>query len=299
MKKFIIKILIFIALLVAIDCIIGVTFDYISSNAKGGKTARYKYINDETSEDLLILGSSHAVHHHIPSIYEQHTGLSAYNCGVDGNGIILAYMQLKNILNRYTPKIIIYEYTPNFDVLKNDNHKYLGAARQLYGRPEIDSVFLKVDPMEQYKMKVNSYKYNSEFTAILTDYLRSKPEGYKGYLPFYGIIDYPVNEADKSSQKVEFDEVKLYYLNHFMKDCSERGIKLIVAISPQYLPAHIEMTHLKRLAAKYHIKLFDFSNDTTFLNHNELFYDSTHLNNVGAELYTKKMISTLQTAKLI
>ena len=53
-------------------------------------------------------------------------GVSCYNAGESGCGIILAYGRLLMILERYTPKAIIYEVTPDFDYLDGkDNHKYL------------------------------------------------------------------------------------------------------------------------------------------------------------------------------
>jgi len=43
----------------------------------------------------------------------------------------------------------------------------------------------------------------------------------------------------------------------------------------------------RELAAKYDIPFIDHYRDTTFVGHEELFYDFGHLNRKGAELYSE------------
>ena len=84
MKSFIIKILVFAVLMLAVDMSIGKVFAILQDRAPYGNWQRFRYINDEMRDDILIMGSSRASHHYVPKIIEDSLGMSCYNCGVDG-----------------------------------------------------------------------------------------------------------------------------------------------------------------------------------------------------------------------
>ena len=121
--KFIRKIALFFLLLIVLDFSIGQAFNYMSVHSKGGYVAHHNHIIDKTHEDILIFGSSRAIHHYNPEIISKDLNMTCYNAGQDGNGIILFYGWWKLISQRYHPKLIIYDITTGFDLQKNDNHK--------------------------------------------------------------------------------------------------------------------------------------------------------------------------------
>lgn len=62
-----------------------------------------------TTEDILIFGSSRALHHYIPTILEDSLGMTAYNVGSGGQNIFFHLALLEAALERYTPKAAIFE----------------------------------------------------------------------------------------------------------------------------------------------------------------------------------------------
>lgn len=62
-----------------------------------------------THEDILIFGSSRALHHYNPKIIEDSLGMSCYNVGSGGQNIYYHLALLEATLERYTPKIAILE----------------------------------------------------------------------------------------------------------------------------------------------------------------------------------------------
>ena len=100
--------------------------------------------------------------------------MDCYNCGYDGNGIILNYGLYKMLSERYSPKVIIYEITSAFDLLKGDNKRFLKVMRPFYDRTGIDSIFFNVDETERFKNISRMYRYNSFFTQVFRDYLAPK-----------------------------------------------------------------------------------------------------------------------------
>ena len=191
MKRFLLKVSIFFALIFIIDRVFGSVLSYMSEKTRGGYTEHFRYITNKTNEDVLIFGSSRAVHHYNPEIITDSLGLSCYNCGQDGNGIILFYGWWKIISERYHPKYIIYDITNGYDLLVGeDNHKYLGWLKESYDNEEVKKIFADIDSTERYKMMSMLYRYNSKWHQIMADYLHPVYEFKdKGYLPLKGNID--------------------------------------------------------------------------------------------------------------
>lgn len=104
MRNFLIKSAIFLALCSLLDFGLGKIFGYLTVHATGGYTKRDNFISDEVDANILIFGSSRAAHHYVPSILSDSLGMSCYNCGLDGNGIIYGYNDYGPILpqNRHT-----------------------------------------------------------------------------------------------------------------------------------------------------------------------------------------------------
>lgn len=286
MKKLIFKILIIAGVLVAVDYAIGSTLDALARKAKGGDTARYIYINDGTDEDILIFGSSRAYHHYDPRVIEAKTGLSAYNCGTDGNGCILFYTQLVNILSRYKPEMIVYDVMPLFDYInQGSNTKYLGRAKLFYGRsPEVDSVFWEIDPNSRCKMLSGMYRHNSSFLQVISDYIKPKRSSVKGYQSLEGEIDY-FREPEKQTA-LDVDSVKLRYLERIVNLCERNGVPVMFVASPTYYDHADLFAPVRELAAGHGIPFLSYYNDPRFERNNAMFVDATHLNSHGAEEFS-------------
>ena len=66
MKKFLLKIVLFFAIVAVVDVATGKLFRYVQSNMAGGRTGAEWYACRESSEDIIIMGSSRASHHYVP-----------------------------------------------------------------------------------------------------------------------------------------------------------------------------------------------------------------------------------------
>lgn len=299
MKKFLVKTALFIILVLVIDAALGAGFRYLVPHAKGGDTGRIEYICHRTSEDLLIFGSSRAVHHYDPFLLEDSLYLSCHNCGKDGNGIILLYGWYKMIQERYAPSCILYEVTPGFDLLASDNMTYLPGLRYYYGQNStIDSIFWAVDPNERYKMRLNAYRFNSQFLQLVMDNIKPLRQDAKGYRPLYGEMQYEPILTDKSQEKYAYDSLKLYYLERLVQDCKASGTQLIFAASPLYKNTDARMfAPIEDLCARHGVPFINHYADPAFNEEKSYFKDSGHLNQKGAEAYTKVIIGEIKELK--
>lgn len=222
MKKFLVNILIFFGIVAAVDFAAGKVFWYLQTKA-GGRTGAEYYACKESNEDVIIMGSSRASHHYVPQIITDSLGLSCFNAGQDGNGIILQYGRWKMLSERYTPKMVIYDINPGFDLAENDNMAYVDRLKPFAGDRRVRDYIGEIFPMERLKLMSKMYRYNYKFIEMASDYGRKTSNG--GYLPLYGQIRQEVvdgYEAQVSS--LEYDEAKLKYLESLASECKrERG----------------------------------------------------------------------------
>lgn len=282
----------------AIDMAVGLIFPMLVSNAKGGDNKRNNYICNDTKEDILVFGSSRAIHHYNPEMISDSTGMTCYNCGQDGNGIILNHARLKIITERYAPKYIIYDVTPGFDLLAgDDNHKYLGMLRAYYDRNGIPGIFESVDQTEKYKMQSRMYRYNSRFVQMISDCIMPMQSlGIKGFRPLTGQLD--ETKIDTKTRKKAlhpvFDSLKLEYFDKLIALAPRT--KFIFVVSPiWYGMDERSLQPIKDLCEKHNVPFYDFSNDSKYVHNNIYFKDGVHLNAYGADEFTRDLMTRIKS----
>lgn len=298
MKSFLFKILILIVVILVCDIVIGKTMTFITNNVMVGGQARDNYICNECIDDILIFGSSRAVHHYNAPMLEDSLGMTCYNCGDDGNGIILSYGRLKMIKERHAPKIIIHDVSPDFDFHLNDNHKYLGWLKSRYDKEGIPEIFIDVDRSEQYKMISGMYKYNSKFLQNVFSFLTQKAHdtGKKGFRPIPGEMDKMRIAKVEEGSAITIDSVKLRYVNKFIEEA--KGAKLFFIISPVWNGMNsIDVQYIKEICNEKHINLIDYSCNPKYFHADQYFCDGNHLNEYGAAEFTKDLIKEIRLFK--
>lgn len=292
MKLFICQIIVYISIIIVLDIIIGYVMSYMMDHVKGGDSWRNNYICQTTHEDVLIFGSSRAIHHYNPQIITDSLHLSCYNCGQDGNGIILSYGRLLMIRQRYQPKLIIYDISTDYDYSANDNHKYLGILKPYYDKTGIKEIFNSIDKTERWKMLSSMYRYNSSFLQITSDYLRPIQQvGKKGFKPMKGSLG-PMESSNNKSNEIKYDTLKIDYIHRFINLCN--NTKLIFTYSPMWSGFDsAKLNLIKDICQKNKIPFLDFSNNPKYVHHESLFKDGLHLNEKGANEFTKDLIAEI------
>lgn len=296
MKNFLLKLAVFFVALIVVDRVLGMVFSYMGDHAKGGYIGHHKYVTDKANEDILIFGSSRAIHHYNPQIISDSLGMSCYNCGQDGNGIILFYGLWQMIKQHHKPKMIIYDVTPDFDINEGENNqRYLGWLRADYDRPGVKEIFSEIDPKEKYKMLSMLYRYNSKFMQNITDFVHPifAIEG-NGYLPLEGKMDTMKIRKNNGISKIPtYDQTKLEFVAKLIDDVQD--VELSFVASPIWYGMNEEtFKPIKEICSKKHIPFLDFSNNSKYVHKNQYFSDGSHLNAVGADEFTKNLIVAMK-----
>lgn len=294
MQRIITRLAIFMLLCFLLDQAIGACGVYLYTHARKGYTQHNYYVGHKMLEDVIILGSSRAARHYDPSIISDSTGLSCYNCGVDGMGIIHDFGKLQMIEARYMPKMIVIDVVADFSLAKNDNLKYITYLKLDYAQPSVKRTVAEIAPEERWKMYCESYKYNSQWLKLLKDNMPLHPElTTNGYAPLHGILPYNITDRYIPEDEIITDSVKIKYLRQIIETFHEKTL-LVFTISPQYKAPNSENYNvLKQLCAEYNIPLLDFY--THSISQEKRFWtDVSHLNKEGAEKYSAMIAGELK-----
>lgn len=298
MKKYLIKIILFFAAIVVIDILFGIACQYMNDHSKGGGVKSRYYVCKESTEDVLVFGSSRAKHHYVPDIIEDSLKMTCYNTGEDGNGIIMCYGFLKMITERYTPKLIIYDVTV-FDIFEDDNMKYLDLIKPFYYEKGIDSIFWSVEPKTRIMMLSNLYRYNTTCLRVLGNYIHPMTNYPKGYLALNRTMDY--EPEIKEEKELTVDTLKIHYFEEFIRLAQNKGVSLVCCVSPSYkAPADDKKYEsIKSLCKQYQVPFLYYGSNPVISREYIYFQDRTHMNDEGARMYTSELMSWISYNFLI
>lgn len=305
MKKFLLKTALFFAIMAVIDVSCGYIFKFLTSTAKYGETFKNNYIANVSTDEVIILGSSHAARHYVPSVIQDSLGVSCYNCGEPGCGIIPAYARYKMIAERKKPRLVIYEATPGYDYFVSDNYsKYLGRVRQYSDKkPVVEMCETLGDELEPLRLKSSLYRNNSKIVQNVMD-LVIPTKDYRGYGPLYGELTEEAIErrsetqVEKDTKSHKIDSLKLSYVEKLFVDAKNDEVSIICLISPSFLTRTEEKNEdylsVIELCNKYDIPYLDNDNYDGITGELKLFHDFGHLNDKGARKYTASLIPVLK-----
>lgn len=300
-KKYLLKLIIVAVALVLADKLIGRWLTHAYFHISHGEQGRITYAIDSTTAPLLILGSSRAVHHYIPGIFTDSFHMDCYNTGKDNEGLYYCLAILTADLQRYHPQTILLDLTPNAFVLEENILDRLSVLLPYYhSHPEIRPILDKRSPGERWKTLSTLYCYNS---LVLQTLGRSTSEAFdqhssNGYLPIYDTISYAPSLA--FDERWLTDPVVPSLVDAFEKIIAlarQDQCKLAVIMSPSYYPLPHGSTSLrlaKDICQRNGITFLDYTWSPTIAdNRQTLFYDGMHLNDAGAQRFTRLLCSDL------
>ena len=289
MKKFLLKLSIFIILFFLIDFILGQILEPLYFKVESGTIFNSVYGIRDSHEEILLMGASEVKHSFISKQIEDSLGLSCYNLAFDGNNIYYQYAVLREILKRYTPHVVVISTTITAE--DESTVTSLFPFHKNYNR--IKETIFEIAPIEKYKLISNAYVYNSLILNIIQGLILPEPQT-NGYKPLYrgdtknnlAVRNYSIPSSPRS-----FD-----YFDKFLNLAVTSGCSVIVVNTPKYFinSSYDRPSEIKELVSKYKIAYLNYENDTTYINHNDYFYDGVHLANKGAEVFTSRFISDLK-----
>lgn len=281
------SILAVLLLVVLMDICVGGVSSWLYHRSKYGIFHRQIYVLNESRDDIIILGSSRASHHYMPSIITDSLRMSCYNAGSEGMCIYYHYAMLASMIERgHYPKLVIY------DVVDLDVKDYPGPTFTLdaaidrlaphYGEFDcIDGLFALKGIKEEIKLMSLSYRYNSKLVQTIKCNFLPMPED-NGYEKVEGTLPDDIVFKEYDYDNSSLDTLKIAYVRKMVELAKQHNIQIIFVLSPRYeLNPSNALDALKDIALQYDIAYYDFYNEPSLMK-KEYFRDVKHLNDKGA-----------------
>ena len=136
---------------------------------------------------------------------------------------------------------------------------------------------------------------------------KTKSKRKKGYQGFDFVWNNDLSNAKQKMKhyegKLDIDLIKLF--DKFLLECKEKDIKVILVYTPEYFEGQKFVKNRKEVitlfenfSEKHKIPFLDYSNNE-ICTKKEYFYNASHLNKTGAELFTNMLINDLKERDII
>lgn len=289
---------VFGVLLILFDLGVGRFFQYAYETSKYGVFARQIHCLTNPIEDILVLGSSRAAHHYIPSIIQDSLNMTCYNAGSDGMCIYYHYAILSSWIKKHTPQLILYDVTETDLLSSNSSTFSLEAALDRLSphyktQPEIDSLFYLQGWRKTLKMNSMMYRYNSKLVQLIKCHFIPSYED-AGYEVVYGQLPDSMEIPVIDNLSTNYELNKEIYLCKLIQMTKIENIKLIFIYSPKYKRGcNTAIDRIKRIAEENTIPFIDMVN-TPSLMYPKYFRDELHLNDEGAKIFSKYLVSEVK-----
>ncbi len=298
MKKLIIYLISTLLVVVVIDVIFGLSMQsYLKHYKLPGDYRSIDYVVNEAKEDVIIIGSSVALHSIIPTIVEDSLKLTCYNGAANGQQLPYYETMIGYILKRYSPKMIILGITPDVCSFPGVGERYnILVPYYKRGNQYLDSCMESTMSFGSLFLKSNLIRYNSIWWRILLyHFISPDNQGKNGFVGKDAPRVLPTLTETKMDQPMLKEREE--QMKQIINDCKKHSVKIVICLPPQYtkfVGPNPCAKSLESLCVENHISFLDDSQDSVFLLHPEWFHDNLHLNEKGAELYTKQFVKELK-----
>lgn len=305
-NKFLFYTVIILLTVVAVDKSFGLMLEFLwRSIPVTQDMGKAQYARNEVCTDIVVIGSSRAAHHYNVNEISERMGLSTYNVGLDGCFFLDNCCVMHSLMERYSPKIIILEiaedamYAEAVNHLEGLYHYYWSDpyVREIVNHEEGWQAAVKLSS-SLYRHNANSFKtigygikglLAGKQTDVLNGYA---PIEYRGKLRELELSD---NESNITSLTIS--EWKMELLRNLLTTAEDKGIDVFVVTSPSFhspcSSCSSSSEKISEICEHCGFSYWNYTSEPEFLEHPEWFNDGAHLNEVGADVFTKLIVDRI------
>lgn len=258
--------------------------------------------------DLLIIGSSRAlVHFDCPRITRQ-TEMRCWNIGLNGSPPNLELPLAKVYFERHpAPRLVVISLDITSLQVRRDPYNpiqylpYLSEPSLYDALVALDRDFIKYRYVPLYGFAIGGPEITRSALSVL--FGRQPPESrFNGYAPSDTTWDGTFEEFARTypdGKTFPIEEEAIRSLSEIATLASQAGSSLIFAYPPELAEGRRfernredVLAVFRRLAKQYNAPFFDYSDDP-ITGDRSMFYNSQHLNRVGAERFTDSFVDDL------
>lgn len=303
MQNRFIRYLIFVAILITSDQIIGTAISYFAKmQVRDNRVGLL--LENKINGQVYIVGSSRALNNYSPEVISKIVGKRVYNLGVSGSNIIFHEAMVDLILQSKTkPVLIIYNVDDYGALFKNDN--IIFRKDVLY--PYVDNSFINRKISAELNKPLiatflcKTYRQNVNFISALKylAYGREKPDYKTTNFDEYGSNllvqrpNDPIPHFDKgydisgSTQMAEYSAA----FENIQMQCRANNVQLILSLPPLY---KTKTQNFKEMILGHTFPgttLLDFTDE---MQDSTYFFNPDHMNRKGAILFSTKVAENIK-----
>ncbi len=295
--RFLVSLLSVGAMLFVLDRVGARVMWWVNQHTHDVSGPKIRMMADSVDAEFVMMGTSRCNSHYVPSILADSLPLTVYNGGVDASGCIFAhYFLLQQLLRHHSPQLVGLDVLPNDYMVNPSSFNTMGFFAPYIGRSkEADEVFHEAGTYWYYQIS-HLYRYNSKAVSNLAGLLVNRQAHVdRGYLPGPPPPIFPAQLGREGSDVPCVDTLKVKYLEMFISQCQQRGIRVFFVVSPSYTKASPSLYDpLKDVARRHGIPFFDYHTVGLFHDHPDYFRDHGHLWDRGARLYSSRFAHDLK-----
>ena len=282
-------------------------------NSLSISAGEYSVWNDiykgEINAEIAVYGSSRAwVQFNTPMLSDL-LNTDSYNFGLDGHNFQLQYLRhLEYLKHNKSPKTII--LSVDFTTLqkRKDLYNYSQLLPYMLWNSSVYNYTKDYEGYSKTDYKIPLVRYMGEFNTLLKAILpnedkKTRIQGYAGRNEGWN-NDFLIAKKEIKRQHYKIDYYTVNLFNQFLDDCKTSGIKVIMVYAPVYhegfnfIENHQDIVNsFQIIANKHKLPFLDYTKNS--ICHNEsLFNNSTHLNSMGADRFTKQLCDDIINLKL-
>lgn len=280
--------------------IIYITNDYY--NWKGGDTYdKFKEFKSNKKNDIVFVGSSRTYRGYSPFVFET-AGYKSFNLGTSAQSIKNTYFVIKHYINTSNCKLLLVDV-------------FAGSFTKNQLESSSDLIENIDDPKAAYEIATHNFDIRTINIASLR-YLTETDAAYFKKIDYVG-KGYSSNTDSMSLEKkkqffekvklthkkIKIEEEQIEYFNKIIDLCISKNVKVVIVHSPvsYFYNYEIHQPFIDLLMPqinKNNIVFYDFSKCDS-INTADHFYDDSHLNQAGVEIFNKQLINQLKKDNLL
>jgi hypothetical protein len=311
MKKYLLKLAVFVTIFLVIAAVFFGVVDYGLRKGRYLDFAQWNEIYEgQINADVLIQGSSRAWRQVDPAIIDSVLGVNSYNLGMDGYQLPMQITRNKIYSAHNTKPKMIIQIVDHFGMWRRPD--LFNRAQFL---PYLDDTIL-ANELRNYKgltwpdYSIPYYRYIGSQEVALMGFLEglslktTRSTRYKGFESSDKMWEpaFDVEKKNNPSGKYAPLSYEVYLqFDKYLADCRSRGIMVFLIYSPEFIEFQDYIINrdvisgiYAHLAAKHGFFYIDYK-DHQLCSDKQFFYNPTHLNAKGAELFSLDLARLIRT----
>ena len=256
----------------------------------------FKYMNARPAE-CIILGASTAHHNYDCKVFEDSLECTVFNYGMDGTGAYYHYLCLKKSLENGPVKYVVYDLG-NSLLQDSWNKDRISKEAPLYWIDnDVQEVTDEIAGKEHSILMYSSlYQNNSPLHSITNSLLHNTHSNGYEPLPYTGKPYKIKGNEEKVITPYHPDSIPIKYFEKIEDLCKKNNILLVVSLSPVLVKYMTESfnSFITNYCKEKNIYIINYRHDPRIVNDLHYFKDGTHLNELGAEKFTKLLVSDIK-----